>query len=468
VDAPRPQPPADAGSDPASAALAAAAAARQVPAAADGIDDGAASASGDDAHTVARAGLFDLARLAGTLGLGKVRADFDAQAEGCRWARALLAREQATALRIGVLGRGVDLVGTREASNRILRSAPDAGAHPPGDLKRNGMAFLAPAALTVSDGAEWRRLRSFNEAVLGTGDAHPYAQTFLGHVRAAFEHPVSDRADIRRALGRAMVGIILGEPPADMDPAEDARVLLDYVQSPLKRKLLGWRQRARRERLYALIERRWRESSAGDRTLLGLARRAAVQPTDALLQQVPHWMFTFTASGTDLLTRALALILARPEARMRVLDEMDRAGPLNEAVTIARLDFTQACLLEAGRLFPPATRTFHRMPAGGGRSRDIVHYFPLLQRDDALGPTVHRFAPERWLSRELDAPAAASNLFLRGPRACPGSDLILFVCRSALARLIGELRQTADASVLTRDPLPLSFPERVAHFTTER
>jgi hypothetical protein len=59
----------------------------------------------------------------------------------------------------------------------------------------------------------------------------------------------------------------------------------------------------------------------------------------------------------------------------------------------------------------------------------------------------------------LDAPAAASNLFLRGPRACPGMDLILFVCKAAAARQLGELGLIARQELLTRDPLPVSFPK---------
>src|SRR5262249_45247873 len=116
--------------------------------------------------------------------------------------------------------------------------------------------------------------------------------------------------------------------------------------------------------------------------------------------------------------------------------------------------------------FPPVTRTFHQH-AGGSHTnqQEVVHYFPLLQRDDRLGPTVHQFRPERWLEPTLDEAAAASNLFLRGPRACPGMNLILFVCKAALARQIGELGVNAQQDRLTEDPLPVSFPKISARFS---
>jgi len=80
---------------------------------------------------------------------------------------------------------------------------------------------------------------------------------------------------------------------------------------------------------------------------------------------------------------------------------------------------------------------------------------------------VHHFVPDRWLATERDDAAAASNLFLRGPRACPGSDLILFVCRAGLARTLGELGVRGGSRKLAQDPLPVSFPSREARLTRQ-
>ncbi|MGH7505237.1 MAG: cytochrome P450, partial [Longimicrobiales bacterium] len=415
-------------------------------------------------YATAHAGLFDLVGLLARLGVGRMTTDFDAQAVGCRWAHAAMAGENASELRIGVAGMSVDLVGSRARSDVILAAPPDDEGYAAGKLKTAGMSFLAPLALTIANGDRWRRLRALNEQILCTGGTHAYAQAFLERVREAFDRPVTGRNDIRDAMARAMTGIVLGTVRAEDDhAAEDVIALFDAVQSPLRRKLFGFRYRGRRERLYALIGRRFDNTRETDLTLLALAHRA--EPgiaRDELLQQVPHWMFTFTGSGTDLLGRTLALITARPDTRRRVLAELDTAGSPELATTIARLDFLNACCLETGRLFPPVTRTFHRAPDGEG---DVIQYFPLLQRDDALGPTVHHFVPDRWLGSEHDDVAAASNLFLRGPRACPGADLILFVCRAALVRLLRDFRVSGGGRRLARDPLPLSFPEREARFT---
>jgi cytochrome P450 len=411
---------------------------------------------------IANAGLLDLARLLGQLGVGRLRPGFDAQAAGCQWARALTADEGATDLRIGVAGKSVDLIASLARSDDILARPPD-GPYTAGTLKTGGMSFLAPHALTIQNGEAWHRLRRVNEAVLGTGGPHAYAQSFLDHVRAAFDGPVANIADIRRRMGRAMTGIVLGTGTAE-SVADDVAVLFGVVQSPLKRKLFGNRYRSRRARLYEAIARSLDGAGGDEQTLVSLARREGDEiERDVLMEQVPHWMFTFTGSGADLLARTLALITSRPAVRQRAIEEIAAAGAPHVAESVERLAYVNACLLEAGRLFTPVTRTFHRA-TGNGQS-DIVHYLPLLQRDDALGSTVHHFVPERWLAGALDAPASASNLFLRGPRACPGSDLILFVCRAALARLVAELRVTGGGARLSHDPLPLSFPEREARFT---
>ena len=418
----------------------------------------------------ATAGLGDLLRLGARMSVSwlRKRGDFDPGAIGCHWARELAAPGGADSLTIAVAGKRLEVVTARRRSEDVLAGPPLQGGDTAGRTKRSAMDFLAPHALTIADGEDWTRLRAFNERVLGTGAPHPFAEAFLESVREAFSRPVATIADVRRAMGQAMVGIVLGNDPAEPgDPAEDVRILFDVVQSPLRRKALGFRYHPRRQRLYARLARAWDAAAAQERlTLVALARSLAPDlPRQQLLEQVPHWMFTFTGSGTDLLTRSLALITARPAVRERVRAEIAAAGPPARGDSVSRMPYLDACINETGRLFPPVTRTFHRPPAQAASSAaDVVHFFLLLQRDDALGPTVHSFRPERWLSPALDEPAAASNLFLRGPRACPGKDLILFVCRAAISRQL-ELGVAAHGSRLARDPLPITFPGREARFT---
>ena len=414
----------------------------------------------------ARASALDLLQLAAAFSADLLRGKrSDPAAVGSRWVYKVIQKRGGTDLEIAVPGRPLELIADHGHSDEVLSGFDTYG---PGSAKKAGMSFLAPGALTIADGDAWRQLRPFNERVLGTGVAHPFAQTFLGHVRTAFAKPVSSVDDIRAAMGRAMVRIVLGDVADATDPAKDVTVLFGVVQSPIKRKLLGFLYGGRRKRLYRLLGACWDGSaSTSQQTLLAVARQSAPGlDRDTLLQQVPHWMFTFTGSGTDLLARTLMLVTSRPDVYRQVLDEIRAVGTIDQADTIGRLAYLEACVLETGRLFPPVTKTFHsRSPATGAKTEEFVHYFPMLQRDDRLGATVHQFRPERWLSEELDGAAAASNLFLRGPRACPGMDLILFVCKAAAARQIGELGLSARQQRLVADPLPVSFPKVDARFT---
>jgi hypothetical protein len=441
--------------------------------------------------TPARAGVFDMLSLGAALGAELLKGkSADPAAAHRRWADRVMTRDGGADIDVPILP--IEMVGNRDHSNALLGSTPDRDELQPGHTKTQAMSYLAPGALTIARGEAWRRLRPFNEEVLAAGHTHPFAPTFLYHVRAAFAAPVHNESDVRAAMGRAMVKIVLGDVNPALDPARDIRKLFALVESPIKRKLLGVWNRRRRDHLYDLIARKWEylaETSEGAReeTLLSLAAHAGPDvDRTTLLQQVPHWMFTFTGSGTDLLTRTLCLISSRDEALDRVLEEIwtvchpepsDGASPKRRSFTslrmtpgaIERMKYLHACFLEAGRLFPPVTTTFHERRATSGiRAREYAHYFPFLQRDDSLGPTVHEFRPERWLEPTLDAAASASNLFLRGPRACPGMDLILFVCKTAIARQLAELGVSARQERLTHDPLPTSFPKMSERFTTSR
>lgn len=417
-----------------------------------------------EAAPPARVGMGALARLAIHVGRELMRSRHDVGARVCAWAHSTEGDQGgAHGLRVSLGRLRVDLVTDPGRSRTILSREPgaDFGA---GRMKVRAMRFLAPGALTIADGDAWARLREFNEQALGTGGMHPLAQEFLTHVRRSFSRPVSGRADVEAAMARVMAAVVVGgEAKSARQAAEDVTRLFNAVQHPVRRLLLGWWYARRRTRLYDTLRRRWRDAPPDEPTLLAQARRhASTLDHRTLLEQIPHWMFTFTGSGTDLLTRTLALVGSRPDVAERVAAECAEAGPADQADTVERLRFTRACALEAGRLFPPVTRTFHR-PMRAARA-EVVHYFPLLQRDDALGASVHRFVPERWLEPVLDEPAEASNLFLRGPRACPGRDLILFVCTAAIARQVGEIGLRTPGQGLSRDPLPVSFPEGEARF----
>ena len=388
------------------------------------------------------------------------------------WARRLITRYGSDNL---VLNFGITkliLVGGRDLSQRILEPPPRTDGFATGKLKRKAMAVLAPHALTVSDDAQWVLLRPFNEGVLCAGRPHDLRQTFVARTRQAFSALPATVDDIRAAMGRAMLGIVFGDRAPD-GLVGDVEALFDLVQHPAKRILLGSFARPRRARFYDTLRQVWRESAGSQEPcLLGSAHREAGGIEEALvLEQIPHWMFTFIGSGTDLLVRTLTLLTSDADALTAARREISAADSLDHADSIAGLAFVEACLLEAARIYPPVTRTTHRAEAGAvaGTVRippgmELLHSFPLLGRSQQSIAEPMRFRPERWLSAD-DAATMTRDFdpFLFGTRHCPGRELILFVCKTALATLIGPHRLVVEVP-LPADALPPAFPAAAIRF----
>jgi cytochrome P450 len=424
-------------------------------------------------------GVTDLLRLAGGFARAILRGprSLDASLVFSNWINDATARHGSDNLIVNLGFTRLLLVTGPDLSNHIMKQPPSAQGYQEGPTKTRGMSFLAPQALTICHDQQWYRLRAYNEKVLSTEESPERQQAFLNQVRRAFARPVSTIDDIRRCMGQAMLGIVFGGDEAPEHLVEDIQVLFGYVQNPVRRIALGRKEEDRREHFYGTLRQLWEQPGASAQpSLLASGRQSAQEgeySAEELLQQIPHWMFTFTGSGTDLLARTLAMAASRPAVRERVLKEIAEQGPLDQASTIAQLDYLEACLLETCRVFTPVTRAFHVAPQGDvfddtqvPAGVEIWHYFPVNYRDTDKDPTADRFLPERWLDPDSNAPAAYPNLFLSGARACPGKDLILFICKAAIAILLQQHQVRVDSAVLSSDPLPFSFPEQEAQFKT--
>jgi cytochrome P450 len=420
-------------------------------------------------------GLFDILRLAGSL----VRAGVSRGDKGevvRRWLDGLALRHKSPNVVVNLLIRRVLLVCGPDLSAHVLAGAPSTRGYGPSALKRKAMSFLAPHALTLATDDKWRVLRRFNEEVLQTGRSHQHQQETLALVRRLFSLPVADIAEIRQRMGELMLDVVFGEGGAPRSLIRDIQTL--FAEVGLRTALIGSRRSAERDRFRAELVRLWRDETLPKaKTLLSLARTAAAEIPDecrreeVLADQIPQWMFTFTGSGSDLLACSLALILARPEVLDRVRREIDGAGPLDRPENIHALRELEACILEAGRLYPPVRQTAHSanradtfegvtIPSGA----ELLHVFAFTNRDLRRDATADRFRPERWLDPAGAARQLYPNLFLSGARACPGRDLILFIIKAAAAEQLRGAGLPAARNRLSSDPLPLSFPKECFRF----
>jgi cytochrome P450 len=388
------------------------------------------------------------------------------------WARRAALSRDTQDLLVNLVVKKLVLVGSAATSRQILAQPPTRDRFCTGSLKRSGMGFLAADALTISDDEDWLRRRAFNVSVLQPAQRHEFAPEFVGCTLQAFDPPVSGAADVRAAMGRAMLGVVFGgAAPAELVPRIES--LFGLVQHPLKRLLTAPFAYLKRGRLYGALRELWGAGTqARAPSLLEVARRSvdgSGNGNTELLEQIPHWMFTFTGSATDLIIRTLALITAFPDVRRRAMEEVAAAGALDgPAFKTAPLPFLEACLVETGHLYPPVTRTFHRAPAGAvvngvqiPAGAEIMHLFPLFTADLG-GADAPKFDPDRWLQTE--APVCGFDPFLGGARACPGRSLILMICKTALASLLMRHRLTVQAPGIRESSLAPQFPSRGLKF----
>ena len=418
-----------------------------------------------------------LGRSVGTFPRGPRSFDFSSVLQD--WLGSLARRTGSENVILDLYFKKILVVKGRELSEHILSLPPDVRSYVEGTTKARAMSFLAPHALTIAHGEKWQRLRRFNEAALHTREEDGRMQFILDGVREAFPEPVSDIGDIRRCMAQTMRTVALGSdrPPAHL--TEDVQTLVRYVQSPARRTLFGWRQVERRERFYDALRRLWEESSERDAYSLIAAARGMIHSgahsEEEIIQQIPHWMFTFTGSGTDLLARTLGIVASRDDVHSRVQDEATEQSATKSASAMMNMEYLDACLLETCRLFPPVTRTFHVAPRGDTfdgfhipAGMEILHFFTASQRDTSVDPTANDFRPERWTESGGNAAAVYPSLFLGGARDCPGKDLILFVCKAAISMLVKQGRIRSQCPDLSEDPMPYSFPESGLRFSTDR
>lgn len=388
------------------------------------------------------------------------------------WLKQMTVRHRSPNVHLKLPAAPMLLVTDRELSRRVLAAQPRHDGYAAGTMKRKGMSYLAPHALTIAEDEDWTRLRPLNERVLCAERPHDFQRVFLDHVRRAFAEPVTSVEDIRTRMGRAMLAIVFGQGVVPERLAGEIRALFGLVQNPVKRKLAGGRGKRRVGALYESLRQAWRDGEgAAGTSLLGLARQArGSESVETLLQQIPHWMFTFTGSGSDLLARGLALIGSRADVLGKVRWELGAAGPLDAPASIDALRYLEACLLEGARLYPPVRFTIHRAGAGDAANgtrippaTELLQVFSLTQRDRNTDSTADDFRPERWTSAGSQAEAVYPNLFLSGARRCPGRDLILFVCKGAAAHQL-HAGLVVGNEKLAADPVPFSFPMKRLDF----
>jgi cytochrome P450 len=333
---------------------------------------------------------------------------------------------------------------------RVLQGSPDPFAADP-DAKRRGMSHFQPDALTISRGELWENRRRFTEFVLDTGKpvhrlggrfaavAAEEADSLLGEAERGGGKLGWER--FHPAFGRITRRIVLGDGARDDEEVTSLLATLMEEANGLPR--------GRSESLSAFQDKvREYVEAAEEGSLAALAAEAPSDEETRVERQVTHWLFAMGDTLPANAFRALALIAAHPRQRAEVEAELDRAavGAGLDADRMASLDYLEACLHEAMRLWPTtpvvSRETLEDTEWDGAvvpPGTQVLISNTFNHRDNERHEFANRFFPEAWTEGDA-ANEWSFNHFSRGPQGCPGAELALFVGKATLASLLAARR----------------------------
>ena len=326
------------------------------------------------------------------------------------------------------------------------------------------------SGLLVSEGDLWRRQRRLMGPAFHQGELRAYggvisdlareavASWRSGETRNVHEDMMALTLNIvakllfgaNLAANAHDIGTTISALMEDFSSQLGLRALTPFAHVPTRD---TWRiRRGIREMdriIYGIIADRRAAADPGN-DLLGLLLRARDEDgsrmDDKQLRDEALTLFVAGHETTALaLTYALYLLAAHPEQQAPLAAELDGvlAGRDAEFADLERLKQTEAVLLEAMRLYPPAwsigRESTVAVDVGGYRLPKGSTFFIsqwVTHRDPELFPDPERFLPERWAGdAQRRLPRFAYFPFGGGPRICIGNRFAMMEATLILAVL---------------------------------
>jgi cytochrome P450 len=330
--------------------------------------------------------------------------------------------------------------------------------------------------LLVNEGDSWRRQRRLLQPAFHHRQLQAYADVMVGAIdKAAATWQAGQVRDVHEDMMGVTMNIV-AEALFGADISADAHHLGRIIAELMEEfgRILGlaarfqppawvptatnrqFRRSARKvdEVILAIIDARRKQG--GDRDdLLSLLIRARDEDggamTDAQVRDEAVTLFLAGHETTALtLTYALHLLATHPEHQARLADELARvlAGRTPSLGDLETLKYTDAVVLEAMRLYPPAwvmaRQALTDVEIGGYHFRKGAEFVMspwVLHRDPKSFEDPTAFKPERWdgdLAHRL--PRFAYFPFGGGPRVCIGNRFAMMEAKLVLARTLQRFR----------------------------
>ncbi|NER09510.1 Cytochrome P450 [Muriicola jejuensis] len=239
------------------------------------------------------------------------------------------------------------------------------------------------------------------------------------------------------------------------------------------KKHLAYSERGR-EILNALIEERVTQQREED-DLLDMLLRATYEDGTHMerRQLIDEVLILFTAgheTTANALSFTLFLLATHPEIQEKVYQEVMESKRENENTLegIARFQYTQQCIEEAMRLYPPvyvidrmATEAVelsgHRFPEGALLLMSVYE----LHRYRSFWKNPELFMPERFSRERKKEMGAYYYPFGAGPRMCIGNNFAMYEMIMTVAEIIGNYRLSSVKKNVELVPLISLKPKSV-------
>jgi cytochrome P450 len=358
--------------------------------------------------------------------------------------------------------------------------------------------------LLTNEGEPWRKQRKLLAPAFRPGQIENYADVMVQRARDfAGEYVDGSQRDVYYDMTRLTLDIVVRTLfGSHVVRAEEVETALDQIIDDFQSLMFTWRtifpvwfpfpRRRRleknRRRFHEILSEIIEQRRPGADRASDLLSRLIVATDDAgkgmsdeqLLDEAVTVFLAGHETTALALTYTLFCLGRHPEARQRVLEEVDSVVG-NRPVRfedIERLKWTRAALDEAMRLYPPAWaigRQAIKTCEIAGRSvptgTQLMIPTWVVQRDPAWFDRATEYRPERWFD---DATVELHRFcyfpFGGGPRVCIGNHFARLQATLVLTSLLGQvelevsddftLELTPTVTLRPRGPVPMRVRRR--------